>query len=176
MTEFSSTELDIADFMTNLPAPSSPREMVPELEEEWQVLEEIERRDNTDQLASLLNWNPLHRAANANKFRTKKSKLRTDDFIMWYMTHDLSPRVDYELLQKDTDGLIPYDIAKDNPQLTQKTKDDMWARTKYAHKLQREKKDVLTIIHKVLFDEKRRDRDRWWENDKREEGLLLQYF
>ena len=173
MTEFSSSELDIAQFMTNLPPPSSPREMVPELKEEWEVLKQIERRDNTDQLASLLNWNPLHRAANANKFRTKKSKLRTDDFIMWYMTHDLRPIVDYELLQKDTDGLIPYDIAKDNPQLTQKTKDDMWERTKSA---QREKKDVLTIIHKVLFDEKRRGRGRWWENDKREEGLLLQYF
>ncbi|HAB36889.1 MAG TPA: hypothetical protein DCE52_02610 [Rhodobacteraceae bacterium] len=173
MTEFSSSELDIAQFMTNLPPPSSPREMVPELKEEWEVLKQIERRDNTDQLASLLNWNPLHRAANANKFRTKKSKLRTDEFIKWYMTLDLRPRVDYELLQKDTDGLIPYDIAKDNPQLTQKTKDDMWERTKSA---QREKKDVLTIIHKVLFDEKRRGRGRWWENDKREEGLLLQYF
>ena len=173
MTEFSSSELDIAQFMTNLPPPSSPREMVPELKEEWEVLKQIERRDNTDQLASLLNWNPLHRAANANKFRTKKSKLRTDEFIKWYMTLDLRPRVDYELLQKDTDGLIPYDIAKDNPQLTQKTKDDMWERTKSA---QREKKDVLTIIHKVLFDEKRRGRGLWWENDKREEGLLLQYF
>jgi len=173
MTEFSSSELDIAQFMTNLPPPSSPREMVPELKEEWEVLKQIERRDNTDQLASMLNWNPLHRAANANKFRTKKSKLRTDEFIKWYMTLDLRPRVDYELLQKDTDGLIPYDIAKDNPQLTQKTKDDMWERTKSA---QREKKDVLTIIHKVLFDEKRRGRGRWWENDKREEGLLLQYF
>ncbi len=173
MTEFSSSELDIAQFMTNLPPPSSPREMVPELKEEWEVLKQIERRDNTDQLASMLNWNPLHRAANANKFRTKKSKLRTDEFIKWYMTLDLRPRVDYELLQKDTDGLIPYDIAKDNPQLTQKTKDDMWERTKSA---QREKKDVLPIIHKVLFDEKRRGRGRWWENDKREEGLLLQYF
>ncbi len=173
MTEFTSTELEIADFMANLQPPSSPREMVPELKEEWEVLKQIERRDNTDQLASMLNWNPLHRAANANKFRTKKSKLRTDEFIKWYMTLDLRPRVDYELLQKDTDGLIPYDIAKDNPQLTQKTKDDMWERTKSA---QREKKDVLTIIHKVLFDEKRRGRGRWWENDKREEGLLLQYF